>query len=62
MKVLFQKPRWATATFKVSAVAVSAAAIAIKPISKTNVLLMSFSHKFVDATELRARLTPFNPP
>ena len=37
MKVLFQKPRCATATFKVSAAAGSAAMIEVKPISNANV-------------------------
>src|SRR5215475_4027504 len=40
MKVLFQKPRCATATFKVSAAALSAAATAATPTSKASVLFM----------------------
>ena len=43
MKVLFQKPRCATATFKVSAPAVCAAAMADRPTSKASVFLMAFS-------------------
>src|SRR5215813_12654368 len=43
MKVLFQKPRWATATFSVSAAAVCATAIAISPLSKADSLLTTFS-------------------
>jgi hypothetical protein len=43
MKVLFQKPRCATATFKVSAPAVCAAAMADRPTSKASVFFMAFS-------------------
>jgi hypothetical protein len=44
MKVLFQKPRCATATFNVSAPAPGAAATLDRPTSKANIVLMAFSH------------------
>ncbi len=44
MKVLFQKPGWATATFRVSASARSAVTVAIKPMSRANVLFMTCPH------------------
>ena len=43
MKVLFQKPRCATATFNVSADAVAAAVTAIKLSNKASMLPMAFS-------------------
>src|SRR5262245_52554442 len=44
MKVLFQNPRWATATFSVSASATCATAAVVKPSSKAIILFMAFSH------------------
>jgi hypothetical protein len=41
--VLFQKPRCATATFKVSALALCAAVMADRPTSKASVFFMAFS-------------------
>jgi hypothetical protein len=43
MKVLFQKPRCATATFKVSASALGALAIASTPANKASILCMALS-------------------
>ena len=43
MKVLFQNPRWATATFRVSAPAPCAAAMADRPANNASVFLMAFS-------------------
>jgi hypothetical protein len=45
MKVLFQKPRWATATFRVSAPALCAATMADRPANNANVFLMASSHR-----------------
>src|SRR6266436_937520 len=50
MKVLFQKPGWATATFGVSARARSAVTVAMKPMSRANVLFMTCP-TFIGASE-----------
>src|SRR5262245_55062312 len=60
MKVLFQKPRWATATFRVSAVAVCVPATAANPINAATVRFMAFSST-VSRTRC-ARDTSLNPP
>jgi hypothetical protein len=62
MKVLFQNPRWATATFSVSAVATCATAAVVKPTSKAIVLFMAFSHRRAHGIRGAPASQAFNPP
>src|SRR5262249_4678085 len=58
MKVLFQKPRWATATFRVSAGARSAAIIAISTIANASILRITSFYALLLASVPRTSPSP----
>jgi hypothetical protein len=62
MKVLFQNPRCATATFKVSAEALWANAVAIEATSRPSIFFMAFSAKgFFDIGPSHRRIITARP-